>query len=104
MNSLEHNRVSSRIFIWQIKVTVSLWHQVTVLQLPVEQRIHHGEMAHLSFDLLCNVLVITVISVALKLGVIPVVFTLFILKGSALVSSSRTKIGMSVHLQLKAQT
>lgn len=61
-------------------------------------------MAHLSFDLLCNVLVIILISAALKLGVISVVFMFFILMGSALVSPSRTKIGMSIYFQLKVQT
>lgn len=61
-------------------------------------------MAYLSFDLLCNILVITHVSVALKFGVISVVLTLFILMGSAFVSTSRTRTGMSIHLQAKAQT
>lgn len=60
-------------------------------------------MAYLSFDLLCNILVITHVSVALKFGVISVVF-MFILMGSAFVSTSRTRTGMSIHLQAKAQT
>lgn len=77
---------------------------VTTLQLSVELRDHHGEMVYLSFDLLCSVLVITLIPVALKLGVISVVCTLFMLLESALISPSRSKIGMSIHLQLKAQT
>lgn len=43
---------------------------MTASHLSVQKRDHHGEMAYLSLDLLCNVLVI---SVAVKLGVISVV-------------------------------